>query len=212
MLARVIAKRYVQPFLKMTPTEFIKIWTNTGDKVIPISPSRLHGLDLKQSTIEFLIVSGLPDSAAPMLSFIDNSDDSYKTIGRLTHKFDFLGSEFDKYICIGSCSDGDPVVINTDLDDQIEWLDHDDNYTSGFFNSSIESLAECLIICRDFVSRVQKENGQEAFINGYFTDDQFEKFKSQLIKADNRIFMETGFWKEELEMYMAMRDDFRKNR
>ncbi|WP_276371801.1 SUKH-4 family immunity protein [Chryseolinea sp. H1M3-3] len=195
----------------MTPKDFIHIWSSTGDKVRPISPASLSGLGLKPSTKEFLILSGLPDSAAPMLSFVDNSTDTYNSIGRLRDRFDLSGNEFEKYIYIGSCSDGDPIVVNTAVDDQIEWLNHDKDFEPGFFNSSIEAFVECLVICRDFITRVNRENGDFAFIDGNFSDEQLEDFRRNLVKADKHALCDNSFWKEELEMYLAMRDQFRKS-
>lgn len=74
----------------MTPQEFKEIWTSTGDILSPLTLSRLLGLDLKQRTIDFLTQAGLPIDAAPFLTFVDNSEDKYKGIVRLTDQFDFL--------------------------------------------------------------------------------------------------------------------------
>lgn len=202
----------MQAFDKMTPQEFRNIWTSTGDRLTPLASSRLLVLNLKPRTIDFLTQAGLPVEAAPFLSFSDNSDDKYKGIVRLTEQYDFLEEEFRKWIVIGSCSDGDPIAINVDANDQIDWLDHDNYFESSFFNSSIDAFAECLVICRNFISKVNEENGEAAFIDGNFTDNQFEIFKNDLIKADSKVFSDNSFWKEELDMYLAMRDDFRTGR
>jgi len=138
----------------MTPQEFKEIWTSTGDGLSPLTLTRLHGLNLKPKTVEFLTLAGLPRDAAPYLSFVDNSADKYRGIIRLTDQFDFLEDEFKKWVVIGSCSDGDPIAVNTESNDRIDWLDHDNYFEPGFFNSSIEALVGCLIIYRDFVTVV----------------------------------------------------------
>ena len=191
----------------MTPQEFRIIWTSTGDTLSPLSESRLFELNLKRRTIDFLTQAGLPVDAAPFLTFADSSADKYKRIVRLTEQFDFLEEEFKKWIVIGSCSDGDPIAINVDRDDQIEWLDHDNYFAPGFFNSSIEALADCLVIYRQFVQDIQRENGEDAYLNGDFSDLQFESLKSKLLKADGKAFVDNGFWKEQLDMDLAMRDE-----
>jgi hypothetical protein len=193
----------------MTPGEFRDIWTNAGDTLIAFPPSRLLGLGLEPKTMNFLMQAGLPIDAAPFLSFVDNSENKYKGIVRLTDQYDFLEEEFKKWIVIGSCSDGDPIAINVQLNDQIDWLDHDNYFEPGFFNSSIEAFAECLVICRDFATRVNRENGDFAFIDGNFGDDQFDDFRRDLLKADKLALCDNSFWNEELEMYLAMRDQFR---
>jgi hypothetical protein len=196
----------------MTPQEFKKIWTSTGDILSPLTQSRLLGLNLKPRTIDFLIQAGLPVDAAPFLTFVDNSEDKYKGIVRLTDQFGFLEDVFKKWIVIGSCSDGDPIAINVDANEQIDWLDHDNYFEPEFFNSSIETLADCLVIYREFVLDVQRENGEDAFMNGDFTDIQFEIMKSKLLKADNKALVKNGFWKEQLDIDIALRTDYKKRR
>ena len=196
----------------MTPQQFKDIWTSIDDNLSPLRYDKLVSLKLSKSTIEFLVISGLPKDAAPFISFCRDSNDKFDDINKLTTQYDFLDFEFEKYIVIGSCSDGDPIVINIENNDQIEWLDHDDLFPSMFFNSSINSLAECLVIYRDFILTVQKENGEDAYLNFNFTDMQFEKLKNDLILADNKISEEKGFWYEQLEMELTLRlDNLNKN-
>ena len=111
---------------------------------------------------------------------------------------------------IGSCSDGDPIAVNVEQDDQIDWLDHDNYFEPGFFNSSIEALADCLVIYRQFIQDIQRENGEDAYLNGDFSDSKFESLKNKLLKADSNALVDNGFWKEQLDMDLAMRDDNKK--
>ncbi|HWI94430.1 MAG TPA: SUKH-4 family immunity protein [Flavisolibacter sp.] len=195
----------------MTPQEFRGIWTKNGDILSPFSLQRLKDLKLLPSTSEFLVSAGLPPDAAPFLSFAQDKDDIYFGINKLTDQYDFLDSEYEKYVVIGSCSDGDPIAINTGDNDQIEWLDHEDLFSSRFFNSSIMTLAGCLVAYRDFVLTVQMENGEDAVVNSDFSDNQFEKLQQALIAADDRAVKE-GFWKEQLEIELALRQDARDNK
>lgn len=194
----------------MTPQEFKRCWTSTGDNLTPLAPRRLTGLNLKIKTIDFLTQAGLPVDAAPFLSFVDNSEDKYQGIARLTDQYDFLKEESKKWIVIGSCSNGDPIAINTEANDQLDWLDHENYFEPGFFNSSIEALADCLIIYRDFISVVKQVNGEDALMNGDFTDNQFETTKRNLLKADDKALADNGFWKEQLDMDLAMRAAYKK--
>ena len=108
---------------------------------------------------------------------------------------------------IGSCNDGDPIVLNTENNDRIEYLDHEDYFTSRPFNSSINSMAECLISYRNFVSVVQRENGEDAFLNSDFSDKQFAKLKLDLLSADSKIMEENGFWAQQMAMDIELRAD-----
>ena len=70
-------------------------------------------------------------------------------------------------------------------------------------------MADCLIAYRNFVERVQKENGEEAFMNSDFSDEQVELLKKDLYMADSRIMENNGFWIEQIEMDLEMREDSR---
>ncbi|MEP2278966.1 hypothetical protein [Maribacter sp.] len=192
----------------MKPEEFKKLWTSNEEKLNPISINRLNGLGLSDASIQFLNTAGLPQSAAPFLSFVTDSDDLYQGIHKLTKIYEFLEPEFDKYIVIGSCSDGDPIVVNTELEDRIEFLDHEDYFSSKPFNSNFSSMTDSLIAYSKFIERVQNENGEDAYMNSNFSDEQFETLKSELLLADSKIIKQNGFWLEQLEMELEIRKDF----
>jgi hypothetical protein len=196
----------------MTPLEFKKIWTSNGDTLSPFPSTRLHGLNLQPRTVEFLTQAGLPRDAAPYLSFVNDSEDKYEGTIRLTDQFDFLEDDFKKWIVIGSCSDGDPIAVKTESNDQIDCLDHDNYFEPGFFNSSIEALAECLVIYRDFIILIQRENGDDAYMDANFTDLQFEVLKNNLLKADKNVLADNGFWKRQLDLDLEMRAFYKKER
>lgn len=194
----------------MTAEQFKQIWTTKEDNLSALKTYALSELGLKKSTVDFLTIAGLPFDAAPFLSFVQDKAANYNTINTLTKHFDFLDTAYDKYIVIGYCCDGDIISINKENNDQIEWLNHEDDFSSRFLNTSINCLAECLVIYRDFIQTILKENGDDAFSNSNFTDQQFETLKQKLTLADTSATSEDGFWKEDLEMLLAMRDDNRK--
>ncbi|WP_430968554.1 SUKH-4 family immunity protein [Spongiimicrobium sp. 2-473A-2-J] len=191
----------------MTPKEFEKQWISKKGNLNKISPSRLVNLGLSKPIIEFISISGLPNDAPPFLSFGSNTDDKYRGIHKLTKIYDFLEPGFDKYVVIGSCSDGDPIVINTLDNEKIEYLDHEDYFSPRFFNTSIISMAKSLLAYRDFVNNLLVENGEDAYLNCDFSDSQFEKLKHAIKKADNQTYANEGFWKIQLDMDLEMRED-----
>jgi|RhiMetdeSRZDD1v2_1073273.scaffolds.fasta_scaffold15468_10 SUKH-4 immunity protein of toxin-antitoxin system len=194
----------------MTAKQFKKAWVEHDDNLSPISAQRLGKLGLSKHTFEFLEKAGLPEDAAPFLSFCVDSDDIYYGISKLNEQYDLPETDFEKYVVIGSCSNGDPIAIDTE-NDEVKWLDHEDYFSSGFFNSSIYCLAECLIAYRNFVLTIIKDNGEDAFLNADFSDNHFAQLKEDLIRADERILTEKGFWHAQLEMDLAMRQDNKKN-
>ncbi len=191
----------------MIPENFNIAWKQKVDNLVPHDKEWLIELGLMPSTIEFFSLSGLPTSAAPFLSFVRGSGNDYDCLSLLTKQYDFLEPEFDRYVYIGSCSDGNPIVINKAENDRIEELDHEDYFSLyNVFNTSVNTLAECLLCYRNFVDRVIRENGEDAIIESNFTDEQFDTLKQQLITADPTAMNENSFWKYQLDTEIAMRE------
>ncbi|USD25793.1 SUKH-4 family immunity protein [Flagellimonas marinaquae] len=196
----------------MTPEDFKQKWTSIEDNLNPISAERLRGLGLCCETIEFLVNSGLPDSASPFLSFSENSEDLFDGVHKLNKVYDILEPEFEKYVVIGSCSDGDPIVVNTKQGDRIEFLDHEDYFSSRIFNSDISRLAKCLLAYRNFVDTILEENGEDAYLDSDFTDDQFEKLKDEIQLADSKAMENGAFWAIQLQMDLDLREETQNNK
>jgi hypothetical protein len=190
----------------MTIEEFKNIWTIEDDSLRPISVERLTGLNLQQSTVDFLTISGFPENVAPYLTFSKDTGDIYDGVNKLTKPYDFLEKEFEKYIVIGTDGNGNTIAVNTSAGDTIEWLD----FAARYFNNSVIDLAKMLLIYRDFVNDMQTENGEIAYLDSNFSDVHFSKLKQKLEGVDPKVLTENGFWKEELEMLLTNRADYLK--
>ena len=197
----------------MTPQAFKHSWTDTAFPLVPLSASRLGRFNLLPATAAFLMEAGLPSCAAGNLTFSNDTDDIFYGINKLTEQWDFGEDrqQYDHYVVIGSCRDGDVIAINTGKNDEIEQLDPLDSFNAKFFNSSIHTLAGFLLIYTDFENSVLAEHGEEGKRNSYFTDIQFELLKARMLEADRRALTERGFWKEELEIILWCRQKYMDN-
>lgn len=193
----------------MSPEEFKNTWNKADDTLHPFCLETLQDLNLNPATIGFLTMAGLPADAAPFLSFVQDKAELYNSIGKLTRYYNFLPPEFAKYVVIGHTADGDVIAIDTENEDQVAYLDHEDNFSSRFFNTNINALAGCLVVYRSFEQTVTLEHGENAWIESVFTDEQFETLKQGLIAADSRALVEDGFWKEDLEIELETRNENR---
>jgi hypothetical protein len=194
----------------MTPQKFKDSWTNIDHPLSPLTPERLKRFNLSKSTFGFLSIAGLPTYCQPHLSFAKNIDDKFYGINKLNEVYDLFDrkTEFEKFVIIGSCHDGNVIAINTDKNDQVEELEHEDFFSSTFFNSSINLLADFLILYRDFENAVwigkdPKDNMQ--FFN--FTDSQFETLREIMLHLDEKAVITDGFWKAELECLLTIRQE-----
>jgi hypothetical protein len=191
----------------MSPQDFKAAWNEAEGRLSPISPDRLRRFP---ETNDFLAMVGLPQYAPGYLRFAEDSDDKVFGIVKLIEQYDFFGeeTEYDKYVVIGSCRDGDAIAIDTPDRDTIWELDHEDRFNAKFFNTSIESLAHFLIFYQQFEASVVAESGLDRFNSGYFTDVQFEQLRNKMLEIDERAVTAQSFWKDELEIMLALRQEF----
>jgi len=187
-------------------------WTKNGNVLHTYEINRISKFNLSLASIEFLTKVGLPEDSAPFLSFVKDNDDPYEGIVDMIIAYDFLEAEFNKYIRIGSDGEGNPIVINIEANDRIEILDHEDDFLSRYMNASLITLLKYLLVYREFVQTVIKENGDEAFLDSNFTIEQFENLKSEMNAIDPKALIEDSFWNQELELLLANREDFFRNK
>ena len=195
----------------MTPQEFKNNWTNIDEPLSPLTVSRLDRFNLKKSTLDFLTIAGLPAYCEPNLSFANDTDDIVYGINKLTEQFNFEDDKekYDKYVVFGSCRDGDAIAIDANDNDKIVELDHEDLFSSKYFNTSINTLADFLILYRDFEKEVLVDKDQtDNFQNFNFTDEQFENLKQKMLAIDKDAITEDGFWKDELEIMLSIRQEY----
>jgi len=188
----------------MTAEKFKEIWVKNGDTTSPLNSDQLESFKLGAETVDFLIKSGLPDQASPYLSFAQDSGEEFEQIALLSKLYPFLGQEFERYVSIGFDGNGDVIAINSKENDQIEWLDHEDYFSSRFMNSSILQLAQFLSIYRDFTETIIAENGEEALIDANFTDEQYSALMQKMNESDPKA-LESGFWQQELDLLLENR-------
>jgi hypothetical protein len=110
----------------MSPQEFKQVWVKVEWPLARISAERVDRFSLLETTRNFLTITGLPEYAEPFLSFAKDSDDLTYGIVKLIEAHPYLcepGFEpygrFDQYVVIGSCRDGDAIVIDTSQQDVI---------------------------------------------------------------------------------------------
>ncbi len=76
------------------------------------------------------------------------------------------------------------------------------------FNSSIDTMADFLILYRDFEAEVlQGKDPDDNFQCFNFSDKQFERLKIKMYAIDSKALTERGFWKEELEIMLSIRKE-----
>ena len=175
--------------------QIIKYWTDNEEVLYSYKPSQLDNQRLLKTTIDFLINCGLPDSCAPGLSFYECNATTIPTPNQV---FNIDIEELNDYLMIGSNGSGDPLCIDLNNNNEIVYLNHDNDFERVFINSSLETLSECLIIYRYFISSVNATNDSN-YLDRNFSDKVVEQLKQDLSEVDPKCIEENTMWGMDLK-------------
>lgn len=168
----------------MSPQEFRKLW---NEPLTQASAESLAKLPFLTETKTFLIEGGLPESAAPFLSFyLQDGDGLINTAEQWR-----LNSNFADFWSIGSNGSGDPICIKKN--EEIVYLNHDNHFQETFINSSVRHLAGCLLVYRQMIEELN---------DGYLSDNIPEEWKQRtwklLCDVDGALSQRKNMWSQEI--------------
>ena len=181
-----------------------KYWSDSEEELCIYKTSQLDNPRLLKFTSDFLVNCGLPENCAPGLSF-----DHYKdtTIPTPNEVFNIYIDELKDYLMIGSNGSGDPVCIDLNNNNEIVYLNHDNDFERVYMNSSIHQLAECIIRYRDFHASLDPRFENNTFIKRKFSDEEFSKVCNDFKAIDDKCLEENNCWKAELDYLLWERDN-----
>jgi len=143
----------------ITPKEFSDKWNSDVFPLIDYDIANINSLALSKETKNFLIETGLPESAASFLNY--ESSSKWGSTG-LTEKFGL--NSYDKmYIYLGFTGTGDLICVD-EKSGEVLSLDHENEKNNMFINSSIPQLAECLLEYSEFLKKIKAIHGRIAFL------------------------------------------------
>ena len=117
--------------------------------LVPLAGESKYTSELPNEVIEFLSKAGLPDGAAPFLTFDTLGKHGLKKVYEVWgNPSDYSAAERDRlspYFVIGTDGAGNPIAIDEDNNFSVVRLDHEDRFnTIEFMNSSVQQLAKFL--------------------------------------------------------------------
>ena len=155
---------------------------------------------INNTTKEFLRV-GFPRDAAPFLGF------GWTIYGnKFLNIFDcYSKSNLDfaakNYWILGSDNNGNPICFDISNNDRIVLLDHEQRFELiENINSSIAEFAECLLLYKNFIRKIQMENGEDAYLDQNISDAQLFDLKSGFEHINANLFSESDFWRTEINV------------
>ncbi|MEO8066178.1 MAG: SUKH-4 family immunity protein [Flavobacteriales bacterium] len=169
----------------MTPEEFKSAWCQgEEDRLVAFPPNALAEIPMGDSDRNFLL-TGLPEDAAPFLSF------QLFAKASLPSPSELFGIDLDLsgFRALGTTGSGDPICLDLDRPGTVVVLLHDEGFALQEMNSSLRALAACLLAYRSAV----------ALPGGILDPWPLERIKAlqqELAKADPSIKAE-NFWIEQ---------------
>lgn len=175
--------------------EFKKRWNKDVFPLNKYIPSKVEQLKIDEKNKAFLLIAGLPDSAAPFLTF---EKDEKGGLSKLNELYKIEGI-YGQYVYLGYKASGDFVVLN-ESDGKIICIDHE-TFEEQYINNSIIQMAESLLEYADFINRIKQVNGRRAYLNREAPIEELEMIKNKLLNIDKDVFQNKSFWEEEMEQF-----------
>ncbi|GAA4310935.1 hypothetical protein GCM10023183_29280 [Nibribacter koreensis] len=199
--------RWLAP-ISMNYKVLLKCWTS--EELSKFDAGLLSKKGANDETTQFLSIVGLPKSAAPFLTF--GHEEATLNLQSIHHVYETDEFAHEFLLIIGSEGAGNPFCIDLMNNGQVVVLDHEQELESTFVNTSVNELFQFLSAFKEFGKEVISLNGEDAFLDSNFTDEQYERLTLQLKSIDEKAVGEGNFWFYELENLLANREYFLKEK
>lgn len=170
-------------------------WQNCNEILYTVLPESVDLTKIGHDTFVFLTSCGFPLSVAPFISFPDVAKGSILSPDKI---FQIEDKRLENYLMLGNNGYGDPVCIDTTENDEIVFLNHDNDFQRFFINSNIEKFAKCLIIYREFIRDVNKDDDTN-WIERRFQNSQIFQLRNDLKNIDSKCLEEDAMWALEID-------------
>jgi hypothetical protein len=179
----------------LSPKEFIARWGKDDVPLMRFPNKAVERLALAEEDKAFLLQAGLPEDAAPFLTFDAPESGELPTVAEQWR----LAKEFERYRAIGSDALGNPIALDERQHGEVVYLDHENRFVRVLVNRSIRQLAESLLAYRILVKETHAEFGEDAFLDGKASLAARKELRDELTKIDPDAMNPACFWHGELQ-------------
>ena len=161
-----------------------------------IKYNEVHVDFLSERDIEILTRIGIPDSLSPYIDIEpEERFGGYSLFDRVNiyEKYPLDNEAFKGLCLLGKSGDG-YIVISRDGD--VRFFDVGSEELLPV-NKSLDAFLDCAYEYAQFVHSINEKNGEGAFIDGNYTEDDVDSLREALSKADETA-VDEGFWADEL--------------
>ena len=179
----------------LSAKEFASRWGNDGVPLTPFPQNAIEPLSLSEEDKAFLAQAGLPEDAAPFLTFAAPQSAQLPTVAEQWNQ----PKAFAAYRVIGSDGSGNPIALDENNHGEVVLLDHENKFAKVLVNKSIRQLAESLLAYRKLVTDTQQEFGEDAFLDGKTSPAARKELRQELARIDPPALKPGCFWYGELQ-------------
>src|SRR5262245_47798383 len=183
----------------LTPKDFIVRWGKDEAAPLRFAKETVQGLRLSEDDKAFLIQAGLPEDAAPFLTFEAPKSEDLPTVAEQWK----LTNEFERFRVIGFDGSGSPIALDEEANGEVVRLDHDNSFARVLMNKSVRHLAASLLAYRKMITDSQAEFGEDAFLDGKTSPAVRQGLRQALISIDPAAMKHGCFWHDELQILDA---------
>ncbi len=187
----------------MNDSEYIEYWKKEGESLFTFPKSTIANSTITKTTNNFLTNCGFPISIAPFLSFSVIKEAKFMSVA---NEFDIKELDLDHYFTFGFNGSGDPICIDTSKNDQIVYLNHDNNFERIFINDEVEYFGYSLILYHNFFKSIISDKLDD-FSKRKFSNEEFDELKDKFIANDPKSLDKYSFWQLELDALLEERDN-----
>jgi hypothetical protein len=178
-----------------SPKDFIACWGKDDAPLLRFPKRALARLLLSEEDKVFLTQAGLPEDAAPFLTFEVPASGALSSVAEQFHQ----SIEFRRYRIIGSDGSGNPIALDESNQGEVIYLDHEIGFARVLINKSIRLLGASLLAYRKLVTDSQAEFGEDAFLDGKTSAAARKELRQQLTRIDSAAMKAGCFWHGELQ-------------
>jgi hypothetical protein len=164
----------------LSPKDFAARWGTDADPLVRFPKKSVERLALSKEDQEFLVHAGLPEDAAPFLSFQEPESGELPTVAEEWNQ----PEAFRCYRLIGTDGSGNPIALDENHQGEVVCLDHENRFVRILMNKSIRQLAESLLAYRKIVKDSQAEFGEDAFLDGKTSAAARNELRQALTQID----------------------------
>ncbi|WP_040279026.1 hypothetical protein [Psychroserpens damuponensis] len=148
-----------------------------------------------------VLINGFPKYAAPFLSFdLENYDCKFQTINAYYSGYT-LNPKTKHYWFFGSDENGNPICIDSNSNDKIILLDHEQEFEPiQTINNNVLELFACLLEYKHFIDLINSQFGKDGFFDLKYTTKHVNELQKKLERINLNIFEDSNFWRSEINL------------